>query len=48
MHPEWVTKHKQKGTNISHINGKYYLYAVNAVNLTIAVALNDYKKTNLK
>ena len=28
MHPEWVTKHKQKGTNISHINGKYYLYAV--------------------
>jgi len=28
MHPDWVTKHKQKGTNIAHINGKYYLYKV--------------------
>jgi transposase len=28
MHPEWVTKHKQKGTNIACISGRYYLYAV--------------------
>jgi transposase len=28
MHPEWVTKHKQKGTNIATIGGRYYLYAV--------------------
>ena len=28
MYPEWVTKHKQKGTNIAHINGHYYLYTV--------------------
>jgi transposase len=30
-YPEWVTKHKQKGTNISCIGGRYYLYAVNSV-----------------
>ena len=31
MHPDWVTKHKQKGTNIACIDGRYYLYAVNSV-----------------
>ena len=31
MYPDWVTKHKQKGTNISCINGRYYLYAVSSV-----------------
>ena len=31
MYPEWVTKHKRKGTNISCIGGKYYLYAVTSV-----------------
>ena len=31
MYPEWVKKHKKKGTNISRINGKYYLYAVTSV-----------------
>ena len=31
MYPEWVMKQKQKGTNISCINGKYYLYAVSSV-----------------
>ena len=30
MYPEWVLKHKQKGTNISCIKGKYYLYAVSS------------------
>ena len=29
-YPEWVEKHRQKGTNISCINGKYYLYAVSS------------------
>lgn len=31
MYPDWVTKHKQKGTNIAHINGHYYLYAVTSI-----------------
>ena len=31
MYPDWVEKHRQKGTNISHINGRYYLYAVSSV-----------------
>ena len=30
MYPEWVLKHKTKGTNISQIKGKYYLYAVSS------------------
>jgi len=29
-YPEWVEKHRQKGTNISRINGKYYLYKVSS------------------
>ena len=31
MHPDWVLKHKAKGTNISRIRGKYYLYEVGSV-----------------
>ena len=31
MYPEWVIKHKKKGTNISCIKGRYYLYAVSSV-----------------
>ena len=31
MYPEWVLRHKTKGTNISCINGKYYLYEVSSV-----------------
>jgi transposase len=31
MYPEWVEKQRKKGTNISCINGKYYLYAVTSV-----------------
>ena len=31
MYPDWVTKHKQKGTNISCIRGRYYLYEVSSV-----------------
>ena len=31
MYPEWVMKHKTKGTNISCINGRYYLYEVSSV-----------------
>jgi len=31
MYPEWVTKQRKKGTNISFIKGKYYLYAVTSV-----------------
>ena len=31
MYPEWVIKHKTKGTNISCINGRYYLYEVSSV-----------------
>lgn len=27
-HPEWATKHRQKGTELRFINGRYYLYAV--------------------
>lgn len=30
-YPDWVERHKTKGTNISCINGKYYLYAVSSV-----------------
>ena len=31
MYPDWVLKHKKKGTNISCISGRYYLYAVSSV-----------------
>jgi transposase len=31
MYPDWVLKHKKKGTNISCINGRYYLYSVSSV-----------------
>jgi len=31
MYPEWVNKHKTSGTNISCINGRYYLYEVGSV-----------------
>jgi hypothetical protein len=31
MYPDWVNKQKKKGTNISCINGRYYLYAVSSV-----------------
>jgi len=31
MYPEWVTRQRQKGTNISCINGRYYLYEVSSV-----------------
>jgi transposase len=31
MYPEWVNRHKQKGTNISCIGGRYYLYAVSSI-----------------
>ena len=31
MYPEWVLKHKGKGTNISCIGGRYYLYEVGSV-----------------
>lgn len=27
-HPDWVLKHKRPGTEIKHINGKYYIYQV--------------------
>ena len=30
VYPEWVEKHRKKGTNISYINGNYYLYAVSS------------------
>jgi transposase len=29
-YPDWVEKHRKKGTNISRIDGKYYLYSVNS------------------
>ena len=29
-YPKWVEKYRNKGTNISHINGNYYLYAVSS------------------
>ena len=28
VHPEWALKHKTKGTELRHINGKYYLYQI--------------------
>jgi transposase len=28
VYPEWVTAHRQKGTEIRHINGQYYVYQV--------------------
>jgi len=31
MYPDWVLKHKAKGTNISCIDGRYYLYEVSSV-----------------
>ena len=31
MYPDWVNKHKTEGTNISKINGHYYLYEVSSV-----------------
>ena len=31
MYPDWVLKHKTKGTNISCIGGRYYLYEVSSV-----------------
>ena len=30
-YPDWVLRHKTKGTNISCIQGKYYLYSVSSV-----------------
>jgi hypothetical protein len=30
-HPEWALKHKQPKTELRHINGYYYLYAVTSV-----------------
>ena len=29
-YPDWVAKHKEKGTYINYANGKYYLYAANS------------------
>lgn len=29
--PEWVVKHKEKGTEVRHINGRYYLYKISSV-----------------
>ena len=29
-YPDWVMKHKKKGTYINHVNGKYYLYAAHS------------------
>ena len=31
MYPDWVTKHRKPGTNISKIGDKYYLYEVTSV-----------------
>ena len=31
MYPDWVTKHRRPGTNISKIGGKYYLYEISSV-----------------
>ena len=25
-YPDWVMKHKEKGTYVNFVNGKYYLY----------------------
>jgi len=30
QYPEWVLRHKKKGTYINHQNGKYYLYAAHS------------------
>ena len=30
-YPEWVLKHKAKGTQINCVNGHYYLYEVSSV-----------------
>jgi transposase len=30
QYPDWVEKHRKKGTNISCIGGKYYLYSVSS------------------
>lgn len=30
-HPEWVFQHKKPGTELKHINGRYYLYGVKSV-----------------
>ncbi len=29
-YPEWVLKHKKKGTYVNHVNGNYYLYAAHS------------------
>jgi len=29
-YPDWVMKHKKKGTYINHVKGKYYLYAAHS------------------
>ena len=29
-YPDWVLKHKKKGTYINHVGGKYYLYAAHS------------------
>ena len=29
-YPEWVTAHRQKGTEIRFIKGQYYVYAVSS------------------
>jgi hypothetical protein len=29
-YPEWVMKHKKKGTYVNYVNGKYYLYAAHS------------------
>ena len=29
-YPEWVLKHKKKGTYVNFQNGKYYLYAAHS------------------
>jgi hypothetical protein len=29
-YPEWVTAHRQKGTEIRHIKGQYYVYEVSS------------------
>jgi len=31
LYPDWVLKHRTKGTNISLIDGRYYLYEVGSV-----------------
>lgn len=29
--PDWVRKHKTKGTEVRHVNGRYYLYKIHSV-----------------